>query len=69
MKNKGVVKWFNKEKGFGFITKEDGKYIFVHYKNLNMDGYKLLKECQKVEFNIETGNDNRTKAVNVTVVK
>ena len=34
-----------------------------------MDGYKLLKECQKVEFNIETGNDNRTKAVNVTVVK
>lgn len=69
MKNKGVVKWFNKEKGFGFITKEDGKDIFVHYKNLNMDGYKLLNECQKVEFDIETDNDNRIKAVNVTVVK
>lgn len=69
MENKGVVKWFNKEKGFGFITKEDGKDIFVHYKNLNIDGYKLLKECQKVEFDIETDNDNRTKAVNVTVVK
>jgi CspA family cold shock protein len=69
MKNKGIVKWFNKEKGFGFITKEDGKDIFVHYKNLNMDGYKLLNECQKVEFDIETDNDNRIKAVNVTVVK
>lgn len=68
MKNKGIVKWFNKEKGYGFITKEDGKDIFVHYKNLSMEGYKLLKDGQEVEFDTETCDVNRTKAVNVTVV-
>lgn len=68
MRNKGIVKWFNKERGFGFIVMEDGKDIFVHYKNLNMEGFKELKDGQKVEFNIETDNNNRTKAVNVTVV-
>lgn len=68
MRNKGKVKWFNKEKGYGFITKKDGNDIFVHYKDLNMDGFKLLKDGQKVEFDIGIVDYNKTKATNVTVI-
>ena len=50
---KGTVKWFNSQKGFGFITDENGKDVFVHYSGLNMEGYKNLEENQKVEFDVE----------------
>ncbi len=50
----GTVKWFNNVKGFGFITSEDGIDIFVHYSTINGDGYKKLREGQKVEFTIRT---------------
>lgn len=68
MRNKGKVKWFNKEKGYGFIVKEDGNDIFVHYKDLNMEGFKLLKDGQEVEFDIGIADYNKIKAINVTVI-
>lgn len=68
MRNKGKVKWFNKEKGYGFITNEDGNDIFVHYKDLNMEGFKLLKDGQDVEFDIGIADYNKIKATNVTVI-
>ena len=68
MRNKGKVKWFNKEKGYGFIVKEDGNDIFVHYKDLNMEGFKLLKDRQEVEFDIGIADYNKIKAINVTVI-
>ena len=51
----GKVKWFNAEKGFGFITSEEGKDIFVHFSALNMDGFKSLEEGQAVEFEVTEG--------------
>lgn len=48
----GTVKWFNSKKGFGFISREDGNDVFVHFSGINMDGYKTLSEGQKVEFEI-----------------
>ena len=51
----GTVKWFNNSKGFGFIKREAGEDVFVHYKSLSGDGYKTLKEGDKVEFEVETG--------------
>lgn len=46
----GTVKWFNEKKGFGFVIGDDGIERFLHYKNISMDGFKTLKEGQKVEF-------------------
>lgn len=51
----GTVKWFNPEKGFGFITQEDGDDVFVHFKAIAGDGFKTLDEGQKVEFEVVQG--------------
>ncbi len=51
----GTVKWFNATKGFGFIGRESGEDVFVHFSAINMEGYKRLEENQKVEFSIEQG--------------
>ena len=52
---KGTVKWFNAEKGFGFITTEEGNDLFVHYSNINKAGYKSLNEGERVSFEVEDG--------------
>jgi len=51
----GTVKWFNATKGFGFIGREGGEDVFVHFSAINMEGYKRLEENQKVEFSVEQG--------------
>ena len=66
--SKGTVKWFNTQKGYGFITAEDGKDVFVHFSGLNMEGFKSLEEGAAVEFEITDGAKG-PQAVNVEVVK
>ena len=51
----GTVKWFNAEKGFGFITGEDGKDVFVHFSAIQGEGFKTLEEGQSVTFDVEEG--------------
>jgi cold shock protein len=51
----GTVKWFNPDKGFGFIEREDGSDVFVHYTAITGEGYRNLDEGQKVEFSVEEG--------------
>ncbi len=52
----GTVKWFNSQKGYGFITPEEGKDVFVHFSAItNVEGYKTLEENQKVEFDVVDG--------------
>lgn len=63
--NNGTVKWFNNQKGYGFICDESGNDVFVHYTGLNMDGFKTLEEGQAVEFEITEG-EKGSQAVNVT---
>ncbi|HUC93552.1 MAG TPA: cold shock domain-containing protein [Paenibacillus sp.] len=53
---KGTVKWFNAEKGYGFIQVENGEDVFVHYSAITGDGFKTLEEGQTVEFEITSGN-------------
>jgi len=65
---KGRVKWFNEQKGYGFIEEESGKDIFVHHTGIKGEGYKKLHEGQSVEFDITQG-DKGPKAVNVVSVK
>ncbi|PGK45140.1 cold-shock protein [Bacillus anthracis] len=55
MNMQGRVKWFNTEKGFGFIEREDGDDVFVHFSAIQQDGYKSLEEGQQVEFDIVDG--------------
>lgn len=62
--NKGTVKWFNNQKGYGFISDEEGNDIFVHYSRLLMDGFKSLEEGQAVEFEVTEGTKG-PQAVNV----
>ena len=52
---KGTVKWFNNQKGYGFITSETGKDVFVHHSAIQGDGYKSLDEGQQVEFEVQQG--------------
>ncbi|MDN6436192.1 cold-shock protein [Lentilactobacillus parabuchneri] len=63
----GTVKWFNGDKGYGFITLEDGKDVFVHFSAINADVYKTLEEGQKVTLDVED-SDRGPQAANVTVV-
>jgi CspA family cold shock protein len=51
----GTVKWFNAEKGYGFITAEDGSDVFVHFSQINKEGYKTLEEGEEVEFEVAQG--------------
>ncbi|HDE0391111.1 TPA: cold shock protein CspA [Staphylococcus aureus] len=60
----GTVKWFNAEKGFGFIEVEGENDVFVHFSAINQDGYKSLEECQAVEFEVVEG-DRGPQAANV----
>lgn len=53
---KGKVKWFNAEKGFGFIISEEGNDVFVHYSAIVSEGYKTLEEGQEVTFDVEVGD-------------
>jgi len=63
----GTVKWFNGGKGYGFITREGGPDVFVHYSAIQGDGFKNLEEGQKVEFEVEQGPKG-LQATNVTLV-
>ena len=65
--NKGTVKWFNNQKGYGFISDEQGNDVFVHFSGLNMVGFKSLEEGASVEFDITEGAKG-PQAVNVTVL-
>ena len=62
---KGTVKFFSNTKGWGFITCEDGKDVFVHYTGILMEGRKTLNQNDVVEFEIGEGKDGRSQAVNV----
>ena len=62
----GTVKWFNPEKGYGFISQEGGEDLFVHWSEIQMDGYKTLDEGAAVEFEITEGDNGKLQASNVT---
>lgn len=69
--SQGTVKWFNSEKGYGFIANDEGgEDVFVHYSAIQSDGYKSLKEGQKVSFETEADpkNPNKLRAVNVSAL-
>jgi CspA family cold shock protein len=63
----GVVKWFNASKGYGFIGRDGGPDVFVHFSAIESDGYRTLKEGQQVEFSIEQGPKG-LQASNVTMI-
>ena len=65
---KGTVKWFNNQKGYGFICDEAGNDVFVHYSGLNMEGFKSLEEGQAVTFDVIDAEKGK-QAANVTVVE
>ena len=61
----GTVKWFNAEKGYGFISQEDGEDLFVHFSEIKMDGYKTLDEGARVSFEVTEGQNGKLQASNV----
>ena len=65
--NKGTVKWFNDQKGYGFISDAEGNDVFVHFSGLNMEGFKTMKEGQEVEFEVTEGAKG-PQAINVTII-
>jgi CspA family cold shock protein len=65
---RGRVKWFSEQKGFGFITQEDGEDVFVHYSAISSEGFKVLREGEEVEFEISQG-EKGLQATNVTVLE
>ncbi|MFH1538337.1 MAG: cold shock domain-containing protein [bacterium] len=65
MKEKGTVKWFNANKGYGFIQRPEGSDVFVHYSSITEEGYKTLEEGQEVEFDVVSGPKG-DQAENVT---
>lgn len=66
MRSTGTVKWFNDAKGFGFITPDDGgEDLFAHFSAINMQGFKSLKEGQKVSFEVTAGNKGKKQASNI----
>lgn len=66
----GVTKWFDKKKGFGFVTSSDGRDFFIHFSNIAMEGYKVLEKGQKVEFEVKAAGpgEKGPQAVNVRPV-
>lgn len=62
--SKGTVKWFNNQKGYGFISDEEGKDVFVHYSGIAMEGFRSLEEGQEVEYDIVDG-EKGPQAINV----
>jgi cold shock protein len=64
----GKVKWFNSGKGYGFIEQADGEDLFVHFSEIQGDGYKSLEEGQAVEFETGTGKNNKPQATKVRVI-
>ena len=62
----GIVKWFNPEKGYGFISQNDGEDLFVHFSEIKMDGFKTLDEGQAVQFDVTTGQNGKLQASKVT---
>jgi CspA family cold shock protein len=66
MKEQGTVKWFNAQKGYGFIVTDEGQDIFVHFRAIEGNGYKSLTEGDRVEFNVVKGQKgNQAEAVRV----
>ena len=61
----GTVKWFNPDKGYGFIAQEGGDDVFVHFSAIEGEGFKTLDEGQAVEFEITTGDNGKQQAANV----
>ena len=61
----GTVKWFNPEKGYGFISQNDGEDLFVHFSEIKMDGFKTLAEGAAVQFDVTTGQNGKLQASNV----
>lgn len=68
VRERGTVKWFNNSKGFGFIQRDKGEDVFVHFRAITGDGYKSLTEGQRVEFTVTQGQKG-PQAENVTVVE
>lgn len=64
---RGTVKWFNAVKGYGFIGREDGEDVFVHFSAIQAEGYRKLEEGQQVEFSVESGPKG-LQAANVVIV-
>jgi CspA family cold shock protein len=65
--SEGTVKWFSESKGFGFISREDGGDVFVHYSSIQNNGYRTLAEGDRVSFEIEEGSKG-PKAINVVTL-